>query len=225
MKKTDTNLTILYMVFAAMLITANCVATKIFTTGIYLFGAPITLTSGALAYPFTFVVTDIIGEIWGREKADVAVKGGFIAQVFSTALIILARYFPATDASTQSAYVALLGQNWVFVVASLVAYICSQNIDVRLFHKIRDHYIDKHGSTKGGKWIWNNTATVTSQLADSIIYVAIAFGFGFKWFWTAETRLLMFNMILGQWIIKSMLAFLDTPLFYYFTRNADTTRK
>lgn len=220
MKKTDKNLYILYMVFAVMLITANCVASKIFTTGINLFGAPVTLTSGALAYPFTFLCTDIIGEIWGKEKANIAVKGGFICQLFSTALIILVRYFPATDVVMQESYVTLLGQNWVFVVASLVAYVCSQTIDVKLFHAIRGKYIKKHGSTKGGKWIWNNGSTMTSQLVDSIVYVFIAFGFGFGWLFQDGMRIVLFNMILGQWLFKIALAALDTPLFYLFTRRS-----
>ena len=220
MKKTDKNLYILYMVFAVMLVTANCVASKIFTTGINLLGAPVTLTSGALAYPFTFLCTDIIGEIWGKEKANVAVKGGFICQLFSTALIILVRYFPATDAAVQESYVTLLGQNWVFVVASLVAYVCSQTIDVNLFHAIRGWYIKKHGSTKGGKWIWNNVGTMTSQLVDSIVYVFIAFGFGFGWLFQDGMRLVLFNMILGQWLFKVAIAALDTPLFYLFTRRS-----
>lgn len=220
MKKTDKNLYILYMVFAVMLVTANCVASKIFTTGINLFGAPVTLTSGALAYPFTFLCTDIIGEIWGKEKANVAVKGGFVCQLFSTALIILVRYFPATDAVVQESYVTLLGQNWVFVVASLVAYVCSQTIDVNLFHAIRGWYIKKHGSTKGGKWIWNNVGTMTSQLVDSIVYVFIAFGFGFGWLFQDGMRIVLFNMILGQWLFKVVLAALDTPLFYLFTRRS-----
>lgn len=222
MKKTDKNLYILYMVFAVMLITANCVASKIFTTGINLFGAPVTLTSGALAYPFTFLCTDIIGEIWGKEKANIAVKGGFICQLFSTALIILVRYFPATDAVVQESYVTLLGQNWVFVVASLVAYGCSQTIDVNLFHAIRGWYIKKHGSTKGGKWIWNNVGTMTSQLVDSIVYVFIAFGFGFGWLFQDGMRIVLFNMILGQWLFKVVLAALDTPLFYLFTRRSES---
>lgn len=221
MKKTDKNLYILYMVFAVMLITANCVASKIFTTGINLFGAPVTLTSGALAYPFTFLCTDIIGEIWGKEKANIAVKGGFICQLFSTALIILVRYFPATDAAMQESYVTLLGQNWVFVVASLVAYVCSQSLDVKLFHAIRGWYIRKHGSTKGGKWIWNNAGTMTSQLVDSIVYVLIAFGFGFGWLFQDGMRIVLFNMILGQWLFKIVLAALDTPLFYLFTRRSN----
>lgn len=221
MKKTDKNLYILYMVFAVMLVTANCVASKIFTTGINLFGAPVTLTSGALAYPFTFLCTDIIGEIWGKEKANIAVKGGFVCQLFSTALIILVRYFPATDIVVQESYVTLLGQNWVFVVASLVAYVCSQTIDVKLFHTIRDKYIKKHGSTKGGKWIWNNGSTMTSQLVDSVVYVLIAFGFGFGWLFQDGMRLVLFNMILGQWLFKVALAALDTPLFYLFTRRSN----
>lgn len=220
MKKTEKNLYILYMVFAVMLITANCVASKIFTTGINLFGAPVTLTSGALAYPFTFLCTDIIGEIWGKEKANIAVKGGFICQLFSTALIILVRYFPTTDAAMQESYVTLLGQNWVFVVASLVAYVCSQTIDVNLFHAIRGWYIKKHGSTKGGKWIWNNVGTMTSQLVDSVVYVFIAFGFGFGWLFQDGMRLVLFNMILGQWLFKIAIAALDTPLFYLFTRRS-----
>lgn len=220
MKKTDENLYILYMVFAVMLITANCVASKIFTTGINLFGAPVTLTSGALAYPFTFLCTDIIGEIWGKEKANIAVKGGFICQLFSTALIILVRYFPTTDAAMQESYVMLLGQNWVFVVASLVAYVCSQTIDVNLFHAIRGWYIKKHGSTKGGKWIWNNVGTMTSQLVDSVVYVFIAFGFGFGWLFQDGMRLVLFNMIIGQWLFKVAIAALDTPLFYLFTRRS-----
>ena len=221
MKKTDKNLYILYMVFAVMLITANCVASKIFTTGINLFGAPVTLTSGALAYPFTFLCTDIIGEIWGKEKANIAVKGGFICQLLSTALIILVRYFPTTDAAMQESYVTLLGQNWVFVVASLVAYVCSQSLDVKLFHAIRGWYIRKHGSTKGGKWIWNNAGTMTSQLVDSTVYVLIAFGFGFGWLFQDGMKIVLFNMILGQWLFKVVLAALDTPLFYLFTRRSN----
>lgn len=222
MKKTDKNLYILYMVFAVMLITANCVASKIFTTGINLFGAPVTLTSGALAYPFTFLCTDIIGEIWGKEKANIAVKGGFICQLFSTAMIILVRYFPATDAAMQESYVMLLGQNWVFVIASLAAYVCSQKLDVELFHAIRGWYIRKYGSTKGGKWIWNNVGTMTSQLVDSIVYVFIAFGFGFGWLFQDGMRIALFNMILGQWLFKVVLAALDTPLFYLFTRRSES---
>lgn len=219
MKKTDKNLYLLYMVFAISLSTANCIASKMFTLGITLFGAPVTLTTGALCYPITFLCTDIIGEVWGKEQANTAVKHGFICQLISTAIIIIARYLPAVDSNMQNAYVTLLGQNWVFVAASLTAYWCSQKWDVWMFHKIRNAYVQKHGTTKGGKWLWNNGSTMTSQLIDSIVYVLVAFGLGFGWLWSTDMRVTMFNMILGQWLFKLVLAALDTPVFYLLTRE------
>lgn len=221
MKKTEKNLYLLYMVFAIGLITANCIGAKIFTTGINLFGSPITLTCGALAYPITFLCTDVIGELWGKEKAKIAVGYGFICQLISTLIIVLARYLPAVDPAQQDAYVSLLGQNYMFVFASLVAYWCSQSWDVIIFHKIRDAYIRKHGTVQGGKWLWNNGSTMTSQLIDSILYAGIAFGIGFGWLWDPSMHIMLFNMILGQWIIKVILAALDTPIFYWLTRREE----
>jgi uncharacterized PurR-regulated membrane protein YhhQ (DUF165 family) len=72
-----------------------------------------------------------------------------------------------------------MGQNWVFVLASLTAYFCSQNFDLLVFHGIRDKFISIYGeeNTFKVKWIWNNVGTISSQVIDSIIYVIIAFGF------------------------------------------------
>lgn len=221
MKKTSSNLNLIYMIFAVSLITANCIASKIFDTGLTLFGAPVSLTTGVLCYPITFLCTDIIGEIWGRTEANRAVKYGFIVQLFSTAVIVIARYMPTASPEMQEAYVALLGQNWVFVAASLIAYGCSQSWDVFAFHHIREWYIAWNGSTRGGKWIWNNASTMTSQLLDSVVYVAIAFGFGFGWFFDPAMHQALFNMVLGQWLFKVALALLDTPFFYFLTRKAD----
>lgn len=222
MKKTNRNLHILYMIFCMALITANCIASKVFNTGLTLNGSPVVLTVGAICYPITFLITDVIGEMWGKKAANTAVLGGFICQVISTAIIIIARFLPANDAATQDAYVTLLGQNWIFVVASLTAYTASQKWDVFVFHKIRDAWIKKHGTTKGGKWIWNNGSTITSQLIDSIIYAGIAFGLGFGWLKDSTMHAALFNMILAQWIIKLILALLDTPFFYLLTKHSET---
>lgn len=225
MKKTTNNLHLLYMVFAIGLIVANAIGAKVFTTGVYLFGAPITLTCGAIAYPITFLCTDIIGEIWGKEEATRAVKYGIVCQLIATAIIIIARYLPAVDPAQQDAYITLLGQNYMFVFASLVSYVCSQTCDVHIFHGIRDAYVAKHGTTKGGKWIWNNVGTMTSQLVDSILYAGIAFGIGFGWLFKPGMRLMLFNMIIGQWLVKVILAAIDTPFFYFFTRNSEAVQK
>lgn len=219
MKKTEKNLYLLYMLFGVALITANCIASKLMILPFQMFGSAVTITCGVIVYPITFLVTDILGEIWGKKEAGLAVKFGFICQVIAMAIIVIARYIPAADANMQEAYVNLLGQNAMFVIASLSAYLCSQKWDVFIFHKIRDAYIKKHGSTKGGKWIWNNVGTMTSQLLDSSIYVLVAFGLGFKWLWTPGMATMMLNMIIAQWLFKVAIAALDTPFFYWFTRE------
>ena len=120
-----------------------------------------------------------------------------------------------------NAYQTLLGQNWIFVIGSLSAYLVSQSWDVAVFHAIRDRYIDKHGSTKGGRWLWNNGSTITSQIWDTVIYAVISFGFGLGWVHTHEGRMQLIGIIIGQYLLKACLALLDTPFFYFFTRNAD----
>ena len=221
MKKTEKNLYLLYMLFGVALVTANAIATKVFDMGFTVFGNEVTLTVGVICYPVTFLVTDVIGEIWGKEESKLAVRLGFICQLISTAFIIIARYLPAVDSEMQEHYVQLLGQNWIFVVASLTAFISSQSWDVFVFHTIRDAYIKKHGTRDGGRWIWNNGSTIGSQLIDSIIYVIVAFGLGFGWLFKADMRGMLVSMIFGQFIVKAILALLDTPIFYLLTRERE----
>lgn len=223
MKKNEKNLYLLYMLFGVALVTANCIASKVWNTGIpFIGGTTITLTVGVISYPFTFLITDVIGELWGKEKANLAVRYGFIVQCVSTFMVIVARYFTPVDSTVQNAYVTLLGQQWVFVVASLVAYSISQTWDVMMFHKIRDMYVRKHGTIKGGKWLWNNGSTITSQLIDSAVYASIAFGFGFGWFFDSNMWPALFGMILGQWLFKAVMALCDTPFFYLLTKDSTT---
>ncbi len=95
------------------------------------------------------------------------------------------------------------------------------NPQINVFHAIRDRYIAKHGSTKGGRWLWNNGSTITSQIWDTVIYAVISFGFGLGWVHTHEGRMQLIGIIIGQYLLKACLALLDTPFFYFFTRNAD----
>ena len=78
MKKNDRNLMLLYMLFGIALVTANCIGGKVFNLGVTFLGAPVTLTVGVLCYPFTFLITDVIGEMWGKKEAGRAVFGGFL---------------------------------------------------------------------------------------------------------------------------------------------------
>ena len=221
MKKTNSNLIGINMVFVVALVISNVVTAKLFATGINLFGSPLTLPGAALCYAITFLATDVIGEIWGKKEANRTVRWGFVGQVVATLLIIITQYLPAAEPEAQSAYERLLGQNWIFVIGSMVAYFASQSWDVFFFHKIRDKYIAKHGSTDGGRWLWNNASTMTSQIIDTVLFIGISFGFGFGWFFNKAMWPSLFAMMLGQYALKFILAAIDTPFFYLLTRRKE----
>lgn len=220
MKKNNTNLTILITLFVISIVIANVVGARTITTGLYLGSISLSLSGGAITYAITFLCTDIIGEIWGKKTAQSVIKYGFIGQLFATACIVLTGLFPAVDAGMDAAYQTLLGQNWIFVIGSLCAYWVSQTWDVLVFHGLRDWYIKKHGSIAGGRWIWNNGSTMTSQIWDTVIYATISFGFGLGWIFTAEGRANLIGIIIGQYLLKACLALLDTPFFYLLTRRS-----
>lgn len=219
MKKTEKNYMYLSAIFVVSLIVANVITGKVIDTGITFMGETITIAGAALCYPITYLITDIIGEIWGRERSNQLVKVGFISQIIATVIIILARYLPFVDVQMQDAYVMLLGQNGVFVIGSLAAYLVSQNLDVFIFHRIREKWIAKHGSRNGGRWLWNNVSTMTSQFFDTAIFITIAFGYGFGWIRDSPAKLIC--MLIGQYLVKILIAALDTPFFYFFTRKAN----
>lgn len=220
MRKTEHNLRLLTVLFVVSLVIANVVASKLFRTGLTLFGTDITLPGAVLCYAATFLATDVIGEIWGRQEADRTVKYGLFGQIISVIWIILTQYIPAADSSIQQAYEKLLGQNIIFVIGSIAAYLVSQKWDVYIFHKIREHF----GGVRKKRWLWNNLSTITSQMIDTVLFSCISFGFGFGWFWDSNKRRMLLAMMLGQYCYKFLLAVLDTPFFYLLTRKSRVTQ-
>lgn len=221
MRKTENNLSLFRMIFGVGLIISNVVTAKLIYTGINLFGVTVSLPGAALCYAITFLMTDVIGEIWGRDEANKTVIFGFICQMLATALIVLTGFLPAADLSVQAAYDTVLGQNYIFVVGSLIAYFASQSWDVWIFHKIRDRYISKHGNSRRGRWIWNNLSTMTSQIIDTVLFIGVSFGIGFGWLFDKEMHSALFAMMIGQYVLKFLLAIIDTPFFYLLTRKSD----
>ena len=213
MKKTNTNLMLCAMAFAVALVISNVITAKTIQTGIPLFGSTVLVPSAVICYCITFLMTDVIGEIWGREEAGHTVRLGFICQLLSLAMIGLALILPvAPFADNQAAFSSILGSTFRVVAASMIAYLCSQTWDVWVFHRIRDAYIRKHGSTAGGRWIWNNGSTMTSQIIDTVIFILGAF------YGTVPN---IGSMILSQYVVKLAYAAVDTIPFYLLTNGRD----
>ena len=199
MKKTERNLNLLNCLFVVSLIIANIVASKIVSFG------ELVVPAAIVAYPITFLMTDVIGEIWGKEEANRTVKIGFVCQLFSLLLIGLAILLPvAPFADNQLEFKSILGQSFRCVTASLIAYLCSQSWDVFVFHKLKSVNGEKY------KWIRNNLSTMTSQIIDTAIFITIAF---------VGTVPNIFTMIISQYLIKFIYAVIDTPFFYFLTRK------
>lgn len=218
MKETNTNLMLCAMVFAVALVISNVITAKTVQTGIPLFGSTILVPSAVICYCVTFLMTDVVGEIWGKAEARTIVLGGFGCQVLATCLILIGEALPAADADMQAAYTALLGQNAVFVIASMAGYLLSQTWDVFVFHRIRERVLSS-GGTARSRWIWNNASTMTSQLIDTVVFIGIAFGLGFGWLFDPQAIGQLGAMMVGQYFCKFILAALDTPVFYFLTRG------
>ena len=219
MKKTNTNLMLCAMVFAVALVISNVITAKTVQTGIPLFGSTILVPSAVICYCVTFLMTDVIGEIWGRKEAQTVVFGGFACQILATCLILIGQVLPAADADMQASYDMLLGQNAIFVLASMTGYLLSQSWDVFVFHKIRDRVL-ANGGTERSRWIWNNVSTMTSQLIDTVVFIGIAFGLGFGWLFNPDLIGQLGAMMVGQYLCKFVLAAIDTPVFYFLTRRS-----
>ncbi len=184
------------MAFAALLIIANIVAVKLLAIGDWV------LTAGIVAYPFTFLVTDTLSEVYGRRTATRVVWMGFALSVLMAALVYLTRILPAPGFwEGQAAYDDTLGSVPRIVLASMIAFLVSQNTDVFLFHRI--------GRLTGQRFLWlrNNGSTMVSQAIDTLLFVSIAF------VGTESTGTLV-NMMVTQYVVKLAIAAVDTPFVY-----------
>ena len=136
--KKETYFNILLIIFCTSIVVANVVGSRVITTGLSIFGVELATSGGAVTYAFTFLCTDIIGELWGRDEAMKVVKYGFIGQIFALFMIVATGALTAVDNRIDAAYHILLGQNWCFVLGSLLAYYASQTWDVWVFHGLKD---------------------------------------------------------------------------------------
>jgi len=200
---------VFYTVFAMLILVSNLVASKILV--IRVFDLNFILPAGIVVYSVTFLLTDAISEIYGKNTAKKTVLAGFIANLFAIPLIYITTLLPPADFNAE--FAEKFNEVFKFVpqiiVASMLAYLVSQFHDVYAYHWYKK-------KTKGRfLWLRNNASTIISQLIDSVIFLSIAF-YGIFSFDTIK------NMIFFQWIAKIIIALIDTPFLYlivYITRK------
>jgi len=189
---------------AVLSVIAGVLATKIVTFG------PFSVPGGVIAFSMTFLLTDILSEKWGKKYAKKAVWLGFYANIIFVISIWIALKWPAAPFAIEAGnmFGQVLGLTPRIVIAGLVAYLISQHHDVWAFNFLKKKTNGKH------LWLRNNASTITSQLLDSVIFVFIAFYGIFP----------IGPLILGQWVVKIIIAALDTPFMYLICRFLDKTK-
>jgi hypothetical protein len=201
---------ILAAIFIASLVSCNLIFQKFFQINIWLpfIGSySFEQSVGLLPYPITFLVTDIISEIYGLKKANRVVTAGLIASVFMLIVVSLADYVSATSWSPVSneIFSQVFGLSAAAVFASMIAYLFAQYIDVRLFHFWKKLTNGKH------LWLRNNASTIFSQFIDtfSVLFLLCSFNV-IDW---ERFSILLLN----GFLFKVIFAAIDTPLFYFFS--------
>jgi uncharacterized integral membrane protein (TIGR00697 family) len=195
-------LLILSGLFIASLVTCNLIFRKFFTWEFA--GLTFEQSVGLLPYPLTFLVTDLISELYGRRKANQVVVAGLIASVFVLGMVLLAQVAPAASWSpvTDQQFTDVFGQTTLAVGASMAAYLLAQFVDVRIFHFWK--------ALTNGRFLWlrNNLSTIPSQFLDTVTVLFLLCAVG-------EIEWALFGpLLLNGFVFKVLVALADTPLVY-----------
>jgi uncharacterized integral membrane protein (TIGR00697 family) len=189
-------------IFIASLVTCNLIANKFVTIDL---GFKVFIVSaGILPYPLTFLVTDILSEIYGKKRTNMVVLSGFFASLFVLLFLWLGGQFHSISDSTvdDATYNIVFQNTWRIIFASMVAYLMAQFLDVRLFHFWKKLTKGRH------LWLRNNASTMGSQFVDTVLVVTILF----IGVWKPSD---IFSAIIDGWLFKMLIAFIDTPAFYF----------
>ena len=202
----------IYLFLGALFITSLVVSNLIFKKFFYwypvdaeIFGAKLfEISVGILPYPVTFLITDLISEIYGKKRANQVVVAGIFASFFSMLIVYVGNAVPATDWSpvADDLYTSVFGSTAIAVLASMMAYLFAQFVDIHIYHFWKQ--------LTEGRYLWlrNNFSTFLSQFIDTATVLLLLCSFG-EIAWDKFAGLLA-----AGFIFKVIVAAIDTPFLY-----------
>lgn len=185
-------------IYLSSLFAANTLGLKIMP---FLFGSH--LSVGVFSFPVVFLMTDVIGEIYGKRVAKFFVLAGFVstAMFIGYSLISLAMPWDAAGNWVKSSYNTVFAVSMRIAVASLVAFIVAEYQDVLTFFFFKKKFGEKMF------WLRSLFSNVWSQFLDTVLFMVIAFAGVYP------TKTLL-SIIISWWLFKVGMGFLYTPLSY-----------
>lgn len=185
-------------IYLASLFAANTLGLKIapFILGLH-------VSVAVFSFPFVFLTTDVVGEIYGKRMAKLFVLCGFIATAMFITYSFISIALPWAPAGewVHESYNTVFGISVRIAIASLIAFAVAEYQDVLSFFFFK--------ATIGAKYFWlrSNLSNLWSQFLDTIIFMVIAF-------YGVYSNPALIRIIISWWLFKAAMGFVYTPLSY-----------
>ena len=186
--------------FCVIVVVSNIISAKLFSLPYF---QNFSIPAGLITYPLTFLISDLVPEIYGDRKAKIMVYTALGMTILSYGIIQFALLLPSIDPENQHVFQSVLGLNGLIISASLIAYVLSQLLDIQLYSLIKQW--------TGCRFLWlrNNGSTLISQIVDTATVNIIHL------YWGLGMEIgVVIQIMLFSYTYKSAFSVLNTPLFY-----------
>jgi uncharacterized integral membrane protein (TIGR00697 family) len=182
------------ILFAACLLISNIISSKIMSVGQW------TVPVGVLVFPLSYIINDVVAEVWGYRKVRLIIWAGFGVNLLAVVFFSLSIVVPAAPFyQSQDAFATVLGNTPRLVAASLIAYLTGSFLNAYIMSRFKV-------LTKGkGFSVRAVVSTLAGEGADSLIFITIAFAGIFP------IKALM-TMVLTQALIKTAYEIIILPV-------------
>lgn len=160
--------------------------------------------AGILFFPLSYVIGDVLTEIYGFARARRVIWAGTVAVLFMAFMsAVVVALPPAPDWTNQAAYEVIFGQVPRIVLASVCAFWAGEFVNSYVLARMK--------LWTAGKQLWTRTigSTVAGQAVDSMIFYPLAFLGAEGW-----TNDLVIKVLVTQWVLKVSWEILLTPITY-----------
>ena len=200
-KQVSVGFMIFGMLFTVCLIVANIVGQKLITV------AGIDMTAGLLIFPVTYILNDLIAEVWGYRKMRLIIRTGFLMNFLAVLIFRISIWAPASKFfHNQQAFELILHNTERITVASFIAFLFGSFLNAYVMSKMKILQRGRHFSVRAV------ASTIVGEGADSLVFFTIAF-------WGILDRYQLILLILTQTALKTAYEILALPLTNYVVKN------
>jgi uncharacterized integral membrane protein (TIGR00697 family) len=154
---------VLVAVFTALVIVSNLTATKGVAFG------PIITDGGFIVFPLTYVIGDVLSEVYGFKAARRAIFTGFAMNILAALALWVTIYLPAADFYENQEHFENIARGYTgLIIAGLAGFIVGQTLNAWVVVRIKERTKEKH------LWARLIGSTFVGQLGDTVVFCAIA---------------------------------------------------